>query len=70
MTQSSAPSPAADVVAVVHAGFGAREVLDPPVERPRRDRRLGGGASPSTAGCSPTSELGPVGALIFDPTTT
>ena len=61
------PEQAEDVVAVVHAGFGAREVLDPPSSAPDETVDSVAKALAEHGGLLATSELGPVGALIFDP---
>ena len=61
------PEAADDVVGVIHAGFGAREVLDPPSSAPDETVASVATALAGHGGLLVTSELGPVGALIFDP---
>ncbi len=61
------PEQAEDVVAVVRAGFGAREVLDPPSSAPDETADSVAKALAEHGGLLASSELGPVGALIFDP---
>jgi len=61
------PESAADIADVVHAGFGAREVLDPPSSAPDETRETVAAALADHGGLLATSELGPVGALIFAP---
>ena len=61
------PEAAEDVVGVVRAGFGAREVLDPPSSAPSETRESVAEALAAHGGVLVTSELGPVGALIFAP---
>ena len=61
------PEAADDVVGVVHAGFGAREVLDPPSSAPDETPDSIAAALAEHGGLLATSELGPVGAMIFEP---
>ncbi|RYU15689.1 tRNA (adenosine(37)-N6)-threonylcarbamoyltransferase complex ATPase subunit type 1 TsaE [Nocardioides iriomotensis] len=65
--QTVGPEAADDVVAVIHAGFGAREVLDPPSSAPDETVESVATALADHGGLLVTSELGPVGALLFDP---
>jgi tRNA threonylcarbamoyladenosine biosynthesis protein TsaE len=55
------------VVAVVHAGFGAREVLDPPSTAPDESRDSVAVALAAHGGVLATAGPGAVGALIFEP---
>ena len=66
-TQVIGPEAADDVVTVVHAGFGAREVLDPPSSAPDETTASVATALTEHGGVLVSSELGPVGALIFEP---
>jgi tRNA threonylcarbamoyladenosine biosynthesis protein TsaE len=65
--QTVGPEAAGDVVGVIHAGFGAREVLDPPSSAPDETAESVATALADHGGLLVTSELGPVGALILDP---
>ena len=58
---------AADVLAAIHAGFGAREVLDPPSTA--SDETLASVAETLErhGGLVASSEMGPVGALLLEP---
>ena len=62
------PERAAEVLAVVKAGFGAREVLDPPSTATQETEDSVSAALAEHGGLLATSELGPVGALMFEPT--
>ena len=61
------PEGAGDVLGVVHAGFGAREVLDPPSSAPEETLESVSAALAHGGGLLATSELGPVGALLLEP---
>ncbi len=61
------PDAADDVLHVVHAGFGAREVLDPPSSAPEETADSVAATLAEHGGLLATSELGPVGALLFEP---
>ena len=58
---------AAEVLAVVKAGFGAREVLDPPSTATQETVDSVSAALAEHGGLLATSELGPVGAMLFEP---
>jgi len=58
---------AEDVVAVVRAGFGSREVLDPPSTAPSESADSIADALAEHGGVLAKSELGPVGALVLEP---
>ena len=58
---------AAEVLAVVRAGFGAREVLDPPSTATEETVESVAAALGEHGGLLATSELGPVGAMLFEP---
>ncbi|HET6654068.1 MAG TPA: hypothetical protein VFH10_15630, partial [Nocardioides sp.] len=53
------PEAADDVVGVIHAGFGAREVLDPPSSAPDETVASVATALADHGGLLVTSELGP-----------
>ena len=61
------PERAAEVLAVVKAGFGAREVLDPPSTATQETTYSVSSALAEHGGLLATSELGPVGALLLEP---
>ena len=61
------PEAADDVVSVIHAGFGAREVLDPPSTAPDETVESVAAALADHGGMLARSEIGPVGALVFEP---
>jgi tRNA threonylcarbamoyladenosine biosynthesis protein TsaE len=61
------PDRAAEVLAVIHAGFGAREVLDPPSTATLETDESIAKALAEHGGLLAFSELGPVGALVFEP---
>jgi tRNA threonylcarbamoyladenosine biosynthesis protein TsaE len=61
------PDRAAEVLAVVKAGFGAREVLDPPSTATQETVDSVAGALAEHGGLLATSELGPVGAMLLEP---
>jgi tRNA threonylcarbamoyladenosine biosynthesis protein TsaE len=61
------PERAAEVLAVVHAGFGAREVLDPPSTAPDESEESVAAALAAHRGLLAATEAGPVGALLFEP---
>jgi tRNA threonylcarbamoyladenosine biosynthesis protein TsaE len=61
------PEAAGDVLGVVHAGFGSREVLDPPSSAPEETLESVSAALAELGGLLATSELGPVGALVLEP---
>ncbi len=61
------PERAAEVLAVVKAGFGAREVLDPPSTATQETTDSVSAALAEHGGLLATSELGPVGALLLEP---
>ena len=61
------PEAADDLVAIIHAGFGAREVLDPPSTAPDESSAAVAAALAEHGGLLATSELGPVGGLLLDP---
>ena len=63
--QEVGPDRAADVLAVVHAGFGARQVLEPPSTATEETAESVAEALAEHGGLLATSELGPVGALLF-----
>jgi tRNA threonylcarbamoyladenosine biosynthesis protein TsaE len=58
---------AADVVAVVHAAFGARPVLDPPSTALHESERSVGRTLAEHGGLLVTVDGRPAGALLFDP---
>ncbi len=58
---------AAEVLAVIRSGFGAREVLDPPSTATAETLESVGAALAKHGGLLAYSELGPVGALLFEP---
>jgi tRNA threonylcarbamoyladenosine biosynthesis protein TsaE len=60
-------SAAQDVLSVVHAGFGARELLDPPSTATDETPASVAAALERHGGLLATAELGPVGALLFEP---
>jgi len=62
------PERAEEVLAVVKAGFGAREVLDPPSTATQETVDSVAAALTEHGGLLATSELGPVGAVLFEPT--
>ncbi|HET6627504.1 MAG TPA: tRNA (adenosine(37)-N6)-threonylcarbamoyltransferase complex ATPase subunit type 1 TsaE [Nocardioidaceae bacterium] len=59
------PEHAADVVAVIHAGFGAREVLDPPSTATDETAVSVAASLARHGGLLAVSGSGPVGALLF-----
>jgi tRNA threonylcarbamoyladenosine biosynthesis protein TsaE len=61
------PEASDDVLGVVHAGFGAREVLDPPSSAPEETVESVRTALAEHGGLLATSELGPVGGLLLEP---
>ena len=61
------PDAAADVLAVVHAGFGARELLDPPATATDETLASVEAALAEHGGLVASTDLGPVGALLFEP---
>jgi tRNA threonylcarbamoyladenosine biosynthesis protein TsaE len=61
------PDRAAEVLAVIHAGFGAREVLDPPSTATLETDESIAKALAEHGGLLAVSELGAVGALVFEP---
>ncbi len=61
------PDRAAEVLAVVKAGFGAREVLDPPSTATQETLDSVSAALAEHGGLLATSELGPVGAMLLEP---
>jgi tRNA threonylcarbamoyladenosine biosynthesis protein TsaE len=61
------PDRAAEVLAVVKAGFGAREVLDPPSTATQETLDTVSAALAEHGGLLATSELGPVGAMLLEP---
>jgi tRNA threonylcarbamoyladenosine biosynthesis protein TsaE len=61
------PDRAAEVLAVVKAGFGAREVLDPPSTATQETLDTVAAALAEHGGLLATSELGPVGAMLLEP---
>ncbi len=61
------PEAADDLVGVIRAGFGAREVLDPPSSAPQETTASVAAALADHGGVLATSELGPVGGLILEP---
>ncbi len=65
--QEVGPERAAEVLAVIRAGFGAREVLDPPSTATTETPESVAAALAEHGGLLALSELGPVGALIFEP---
>jgi tRNA threonylcarbamoyladenosine biosynthesis protein TsaE len=60
------PEAAADVVAVIHAGFGAREMLDPPSTATDETEESVAAALAECGGLLATTDTGPVGALLFE----
>jgi tRNA threonylcarbamoyladenosine biosynthesis protein TsaE len=58
---------AKDVAAVIQAGFGARELLDPPSTATEETVESVAAALERHGGLLATAELGPVGALLFEP---
>ncbi len=60
------PERADEVLAVIRAGFGAREVLDPPSTATQETAASVGEALAEHGGLLAVSELGPVGALLFE----
>ncbi|MGZ8742190.1 MAG: tRNA (adenosine(37)-N6)-threonylcarbamoyltransferase complex ATPase subunit type 1 TsaE [Nocardioides sp.] len=65
--QEVGPERAAEVLAVIRAGFGAREVLDPPSTATAETPESVAAALAEHGGLLALSELGPVGTLIFEP---
>jgi tRNA threonylcarbamoyladenosine biosynthesis protein TsaE len=65
--QEVGPERAAEVLAVIRAGFGAREVLDPPSTATAETAESVAAALAEHGGLLAFSELGPVGTLIFEP---
>ncbi len=61
------PEAAADVVAVIRAAFGARELLDPASTATEETVESVAAALEAHGGLLATSELGPVGALLLEP---
>lgn len=61
------PDRAAEVLGVVKAAFGAREVLDPPSTATEETLDSICAALTAHGGLLATSELGPVGALLLEP---
>jgi tRNA threonylcarbamoyladenosine biosynthesis protein TsaE len=61
------PERATEVTAVIRAGFGAREVLDPPSTATDETPQTVAAALTAHGGLLATNELGPVGALLFEP---
>jgi tRNA threonylcarbamoyladenosine biosynthesis protein TsaE len=61
------PEAAEDVVAVVHAGFGAREPLDPPSTATDETTESVTPVLAAHGGLLAVDETGPVGALLFEP---
>jgi tRNA threonylcarbamoyladenosine biosynthesis protein TsaE len=61
------PDRAAEVLAVIHAGFGAREVLEPPSTATLETDESIAKALAEHGGLLAVSELGAVGALVFEP---
>jgi len=59
---------AAEVLAVIKAGFGAREVLDPPSTATEETHDSVSAALAEHGGLLATSELGPVGTMLLEPT--
>ena len=58
---------AADLLAVVKAGFGSREVLDPPATATEETRATVAEALAEHGGLLAANELGVVGGLMFEP---
>ncbi len=58
---------ASDVVAMIHASFGARELLDPPSTATEETVTTVAAALTAHGGLLATAESGPVGALLFEP---
>ena len=61
------PEAADDLVRVIHAGFGAREVLDPPSTATDETEESVAIALATHGGLLAVAESGPVGALLFEP---
>ncbi|QNN51455.1 tRNA (adenosine(37)-N6)-threonylcarbamoyltransferase complex ATPase subunit type 1 TsaE [Nocardioides mesophilus] len=61
------PERAGDVVSVIHAGFGAREVLDPPSTATEETVQTVAAALTAHGGLLATADAVPVGALLFEP---
>ena len=61
------PERAEEVLGVIRAGFGAREVLDPPSTATAETLGSIGAALAEHGGLLAYSELGPVGTLVFEP---
>jgi len=60
-------SAAEDVLAMIQAGFGARELLDPPSTATDETAASVASALEEHGGLLATAEHGPVGALLFEP---
>lgn len=61
------PERAVDVLAVIRSGFGAREVLEPASTATMETEASVAATLAEHGGLLATSELGPVGALLFEP---
>ena len=59
------PDRSEDVLVTIRAGFGARELLDPPSSAPGETVESVRGALAENGGLLATAETGPVGALLF-----
>lgn len=61
------PERAGEVLAVIHSGFAAREMLDPPSTATEETEASVAASLAEHGGLLATSELGPIGALLFEP---
>jgi tRNA threonylcarbamoyladenosine biosynthesis protein TsaE len=61
------PEAAEELLAVIHAGFGARVLLEPPSTAPEETSATVAAALEAHGGLLATSELGPVGGLLLEP---